>query len=81
MFLLWTSDLPSESVQGAAGLLQGEDDVKGRDGLAAAVLGVRDRVADEVLEEELENGPGLFVDGAGNALDAATAGEATDRGL
>lgn len=75
------SDLPSESVQGAAGLLQGEDDVKGRDGLAAAVLGVRDRVADQVLEEELEDGPGLLVDGAGNALDATTAGEATDRGL
>ena len=78
---LWTSDLPAESVQRAARLLEGKDDVKSRDGLAAAMLGVRDRIADQVLKEELQDGPGLLVDGAGNAFDATTAGEATDRRL
>ena len=78
---MWTSDLSSETVKRAARLLQGEDNIQSRDRLPAAVLGVRDRVADQVLKEELQDGPGLLVDSAGNALDATTAGKATDRRL
>ena len=73
--------LSAESVEGLALALEGIDDVHGRDGLAASVLSVRDRVADDVLKEDLEDTAGLLVDEAGDALDSAPAGEAADRGL
>lgn len=73
--------LPAETVQSTASLLEGENDVKGSDGLPAAVLSVRDRVADQVLQEELEDRAGLLVDGAGNALHTTTASQAPNGGL
>ena len=45
--------LSAEAVEGLSLSLEGVDDVHGRDGLAAGVLGVGDRVADDVLEEHL----------------------------
>ena len=42
--------------------LEGVDDVEGGDSLALGVLGVGDRVADDTLEEGLENTACLFVD-------------------
>jgi hypothetical protein len=45
------------------------------------MLGVGDRVADDVLEENLEHAAGLFVDEARDTLHASTAGEATDGGF
>jgi hypothetical protein len=54
--------LTAEAVQGAALSLQSVDDVKGSDGLALGVLGVCDSVADDALEEGLEDTAGLFVD-------------------
>ena len=45
------------------------------------MLGVGDRVADDVLKEDLEYASGLLVDEARDALDTATAGEAPDGGL
>jgi len=50
-------------------------------GLAAGVFGVRDAIADDVLEEDLEDPAGFLVDEAGNALDAPAAGEAPNRRL
>ena len=38
------------------------DNIEGGDGLALGVLGVCDCVADDTLEEGLENTTGLFVD-------------------
>ena len=73
--------LSAEAVQGAALALERVHDVHGRDGLPARVLGVGDRVADDVLEEDLEDAAGLLVDEAADALDAAAAGEAADGGL
>ena len=46
--------LSAESVEGLALALERVDDVHGRDGLAASVLSVGDRVADDVLKEDLE---------------------------
>ena len=73
--------LSAEAVEGLSLTLEGVDDVHGRDGLAASVLGVGDRVTDDVLEEDLEDTAGLLVDETGDALDAATTGETADGGL
>lgn len=70
--------LASESVQGAALALEGVDDVHCRDGLALGVLRVGDGVADNVLQEHLENTASFLVDETGDALDTSTARETTD---
>ena len=85
--LLWLAErrgrrsLVAEAVEGAALPLEGVDDVKGSDGLAAGVLSVGDGVTDDVLEEDLEDTTGLLVDQAGDTLDTTTASEAADGGL
>jgi hypothetical protein len=73
--------LAAEAVEGLALPLEGVDNIHGGDGLPPGVLGVSDRVPDDVLEEHLEDAAGLLVDEAGDALDAAPAGEAADGGL
>ena len=70
--------LAAEAVEGAALALERVDDIHGGDGLAAGVLGVGHRIADDVLEEHLEDTAGLFVDEAADALDATTACEPAD---
>jgi hypothetical protein len=45
------------------------------------VLGVGDRVTDDVLEEDLEDTASLLVDEARDTLDTATTSETTDCGL
>ena len=40
-----------------------------------------DRVADDVLEEDLQHAASLLVDEARDALDSSTTSETTDRGL
>ena len=76
-----SGDLAAEAVEGATLAFQSVDDVHGRDRLALSVLGVGDGVADDVLQEDLEYASGLLVDKAGDALDAASASQATDGGL
>ena len=76
-----TGHLAAEAVEGAALALERVDDVHGGDGLAARVLGVGHGIADDVLEEHLEDTAGLLVDEAGDALDTTTACEAADGGL
>ena len=73
-----TTSLTAEAVQGAALALQGVDDIQGRDGLALGVLGVGDGIADDTLQEGLENTAGLLVDEAGDTLHTATTSETTD---
>jgi hypothetical protein len=58
--------LTTEAVQGAALALESVDDIEGGDGLALGVLGVGDGIADDALEEGLEDTTGLFVDHCGN---------------
>ena len=57
-----TDSLTTETVQGAALALEGVDNVERRDGLALGVLGVGDGIADDALEEALEDTTSLFVD-------------------
>eukprot|EP00955_Chlamydomonas_euryale_P085690 364139-Chlamydomonas_euryale.AAC.1 len=73
--------LAAEAVQGASLALERVNDVESRHRLAARVLSVRDRVADDVLQEDLEHAARLLVDEAADALDAATASQAADCGL
>ena len=61
--------------------LEGVHDVEGRDGLALGVLRVRDSVTDDVLEENLEDTAGLFVDETTDALHTTPASQAANRGL
>jgi hypothetical protein len=75
------SSLASEPIQSFSLTLQGIDDVHGGDGLSAGVLGVGDRVADDVLKEDLEDTTGLFVDQSGDTLDTTTTRKTTDSGL
>ena len=73
--------LSAETVEGAALALEGVDDVERSDSLALGVLGVSDRVADDVLEEDLEDTTGLLVDQARDTLDTTTASETANSGL
>ena len=45
------------------------------------MLGVGNRVPDDVLKEDLEDTTSLFVDETGDTLDTATTSETTDGGL
>ena len=73
--------LTAESVQGTSLAFQSVDDVHGGDGLPLGVLGVGDGITDDVLEENLEDTTGLFVDEARDTLDTTTTSQTTDSGL
>jgi hypothetical protein len=75
------SCLTTETVKSAALTLEGVDDVERSDGLALGVLSVGDSVANDTLEEGLENTAGLLVDHGGNTLDTTTTRETADGGL
>ena len=61
--------------------LQGVDNIHGGDSLTASVLGVGDRVADDVLKEDLEHTTGLLVNETGDALNTTSTSETADSGL
>ena len=78
---LKSGNLGAEPVQGLALALEGVHDVERRHRLAAGMLGVRDGILDDVLEERLQDAAGLLVHHTGDALHTATASQAADRGL
>ena len=82
---VWVKDgvlsLATETVEGAALALEGIDHIKGSHGLAAGVLGVGDRVTDDILKEDLKDTTGLLVDQARDTLDTTPTSEAADGGL
>ena len=73
--------LSTKAIQSLALALDGVDDVHGSHGLATSVLGVGDGITNDILEEDLEDAPGLLINQTGDALDAATTGQAADGGL
>merc|ERR1719357_892993 len=73
--------LTAESVEGPALPLQSVDDVHGGDSLPLGVLGVGDSITDDVLQEDLEDSPGLLVDQSGDTLDTAATSQTADGGL
>ena len=70
--------LAAEAVESAALALERVDDVHGGDRLALGMLGVGDRVADHVLQEDLEHSSRLLVDETAEALDAAATSQASN---
>ena len=70
--------LTTEAVQGAALSLERIDDVESRHSLAAGVLRVRHCIADDVLEEDLQDAAGLLIDEAADTLNTTTASQTTD---
>jgi len=79
----WSNNnyLTSETVKGLALALEGVHDIHGRDSLATSVLGVGDRVTDDILKEDLEDTASLLVDETTDTLDTATTSQTADRGL
>jgi len=73
-----SQNLTTETVKGTALALEGVDDIEGGDRLSLGVLGVCDGVADDTLEEGLENTSSLFVDHGRNTLDTTTTRETSD---
>jgi len=73
--------LGTETVKGAALSLESVDNVERGDSLALGVLSVGDRVADDRLEEELEDTTGLVVDKTRDTLDTTSSRETSDSGL
>jgi hypothetical protein len=73
--------LTSETVEGLALTLEGVHDVHGRDSLATGMLGVGDRVTDDILEEDLEDTASLLIDETTDTLDTTTTSQTADRGL
>jgi len=81
LFGCQATSLTSESVEGTSLSLEGVDHVHGCDGLPLGVLGVGDGIADDVLQEHLQDTTGLLVDEARDTLDSSTASQTTDGGL
>jgi len=75
------SRLAAKAVERAALALECVDNIHGGDGLAASVLGVGHGIADDVLEENLEDTAGLLVDQTRDTLDATTTSQAADSRL
>ncbi len=76
--MIWLVALTAETVEGSALSLQSIDDVHGSDGLALGMLGVSDGIADNVLEEDLEDTSRLFVDEARDTLDTTATSQSSD---
>ena len=70
--------LTAESVQGTSLSLQSVDDIHGSDCLPLGMLGVGDGITDDILEENLEDTTGLFVDEPRDTLHTTSASETTD---
>ena len=73
--------LTSESVEGTSLTFQGIDDVHGSDCLPLGVLGVSDCITDHILQENLEDSSGFFVDETRDSLDSTTSCQSSDGGL
>jgi len=75
------TSLSSETVQGAALAFQSVDDLHGSDSLSAGVLGVGNGITNDILQKDLEDSTGLFVDESTDSLDTTTAGQTANSGL
>ena len=57
---------------------QGIDDVHSGDSLALGVLSVGDCIPDDVLEEDLQDSSGLFIDEPRDSFDTTSSGQSSD---
>merc|ERR1719239_1579737 len=70
--------LSSEAVEGPSLPLQGVHHIHGSHSLPFGVFGVGDGVTDDILQEDLENTPGLLVDESTDPFDATPPCKSTD---
>merc|ERR1719466_660986 len=73
--------LSSEAVEGPSLPLQSVHHIHGSHGLPFGVFGVGDGVTDDVLQEDLENTPGLLVDEPTDPFDATPPCKSADSRL
>ncbi|KAH0876854.1 hypothetical protein HID58_064248 [Brassica napus] len=71
-------DLTAETVESASLPLQSINHIHSSNSLPPRVLGVGDSVADDILEEDLEDSSGLLVDQTANTLDATSTSKTTN---
>ncbi|CAN6877498.1 unnamed protein product [Brassica oleracea] len=71
-------DLTAETVESASLPLQSINHIHGCDSLPPRVLSVGDSVADDILEEDLEDSSGLLVDQTANTLDTTSTSKTTN---
>ena len=76
-----TRKLAAETVECAALALESIDDIHGRHSLPTSVLGVSDRITNDVIKESLENTTGLIIDNTADTLHTTTTSETADCGL
>ena len=62
LFGYWVRCLASKAVQGPSLALEGIDDIECCHCLTASVLSVGDCIPDDILQEDLEDASGLFID-------------------
>ena len=70
--------LSTEAVQGSTLPLQSINHVHGSDRLPLGMLGVGDRVPDDVFQKHLQHTSGLLVDQARDPLHSAASGQTPD---
>merc|ERR1711872_672370 len=68
----------AEAVQGPALPLEGIDNVHSSDGLPLGMLSVGNSVADDILQEHLQDTSGLFIDQTTDPLDSSSSGQPSD---
>merc|ERR1711936_1278030 len=68
-------DLSSKSIQSATLPLQSVDNIHSGDSLPLGMLGVGDGVADDILQEHLQNTPGLLIDQPRDSLHPTSPGQ------
>jgi hypothetical protein len=73
--------LATETVESASLPLEGVDHIHGSHSLPASMLGIGDRITNDVLKEHLEHSTGLLVDQAGDTLHPTTTSQTPDSGL
>ena len=73
-----SEDLTSESVEGSSLSLQGIDDIHSGDSLPLGMLAVGHSIPNDVLQEDLQDTSGLFVDQTADSLDSSPPGETSD---
>ena len=76
-----TQTLTPKSVESPSLPLESIDHIHGGDSLPPGVLGVGNSITDDVLQEDLEDAPGLLVYEAADTLDATTTCETANGGL
>lgn len=73
--------LSAKAIQSLALTLEGIHNVHGSHRLATGMLGVGDRITDNILQKDLEDTASLLINKTRDALDTATTGHTADGGL